>query len=99
MGSSASRTDGTNCAVGFLRECGGRLILGLGAGFIEAEALALGTPFAPLPERLRMLEEHFAIVSHLTSEGRGPLSFDGRYARADGAMSHPHGVQRPHIRC
>jgi alkanesulfonate monooxygenase SsuD/methylene tetrahydromethanopterin reductase-like flavin-dependent oxidoreductase (luciferase family) len=76
---------------------GGRLILGLGAGFIEAEAQALGTPFPPLPERLRMLEEHFAIVSHLTSAGRAPLSFEGRYARADGAVSHPHGVQHPHI--
>src|SRR5258708_6149996 len=51
---------------------GGRLVLGLGAGFIEAEAQALGTPFPPLPERLRMLEEHFAIVSHLTSAGRRP---------------------------
>ncbi len=51
---------------------GGRLVLGLGAGFIEAEAQALGTPFPPLPERLRMLEEHFAIVSHLTSAGRPP---------------------------
>jgi alkanesulfonate monooxygenase SsuD/methylene tetrahydromethanopterin reductase-like flavin-dependent oxidoreductase (luciferase family) len=76
---------------------GGRLILGLGAGFIEAEAHAVGLPFLPLPERLQLLEEHFSIISHLTSEGREPLSFAGRYARVDGAVSHPHGVQRPHI--
>ncbi len=76
---------------------GGRLILGLGAGFIEAEAQAVGVAFPPLPERLELLEEHFLIISHLTSESREPLSFKGRYASVDGAVSHPHGIQRPHI--
>ena len=76
---------------------GGRLILGLGAGFIEAEARAVGVAFPPLRERLEVLEEHFRIISHLTSEGRQPLSYTGRYASAEGAVSHPHGVQRPHI--
>ncbi len=76
---------------------GGRLILGLGAGFIEAEAQAVGVAFPPLRERLELLEEHFLIISQLTSEGREPLSFEGRYASAHRAVSHPHGVQRPHI--
>jgi alkanesulfonate monooxygenase SsuD/methylene tetrahydromethanopterin reductase-like flavin-dependent oxidoreductase (luciferase family) len=76
---------------------GGRLTLGLGAGFIEAEADAVGLPFPALGERLKMLEEHFRIVSHLTTYEAAPLTFDGRYARAKNAVSHPHGVQRPHI--
>jgi len=76
---------------------GGRLTLGLGAGFIEAEADAVGLPFPALSERLRMLDEHFQIVSHLTTYGAQPLTFEGCYARARGAVSHPHGVQRPHI--
>ena len=76
---------------------GGRLILGLGAGFIEAEAKAVGVPFLRLGERLQMLEEHFRIVQHLTTYGAEPLTFEGRYVRAEVAVSHPHGVQRPHI--
>jgi Luciferase-like monooxygenase len=77
---------------------GGRLTLGLGAGFIQSEAESVGVPFLPLAERLQQLEEHFRIVSHLTTYGNEPLTFDGRYAWARGAVSHPHGVQRPHIR-
>ncbi len=76
---------------------GGRLTLGLGAGFLEAEASAMGVPFPSTRERLQMLEEHFFIISRLTSSGEESLSFDGRYASAHGAVSHPHGVQRPHI--
>jgi alkanesulfonate monooxygenase SsuD/methylene tetrahydromethanopterin reductase-like flavin-dependent oxidoreductase (luciferase family) len=76
---------------------GGRLTLGLGAGFIEAEAEAVGLPFAALSERLQQLEEHFRIVSHLTTYGNQPLTFEGRYSWAHNTVSHPHGVQRPHI--
>jgi alkanesulfonate monooxygenase SsuD/methylene tetrahydromethanopterin reductase-like flavin-dependent oxidoreductase (luciferase family) len=75
----------------------GRLILGLGAGFIEAEARAAGVPFPPVHERLQMLEEHFFIVSRLTSADHAALTFEGRYVRTDSAINHPHGVQRPHI--
>ena len=76
---------------------GGRLILGLGAGFIEAEARAVGMPFPSVAERLQMLEEHFQIISQLTSADQEQLTFEGRYATVHGAVSHPHGVQRPHI--
>jgi len=76
---------------------GGRLILGLGAGFVEAEAESVGVPFLSVPERLRQLDEHFRIVRHLTTYGNDPLTFDGQYAWAHGAVGHPHGVQRPRI--
>jgi len=78
---------------------GGRLTLGLGAGFIPAEADSVGIPFPPLAERLQQLEEHFRIVSHLTTYANtdAPLTFDGRYTWAHAAVSHPHGVQRPQI--
>jgi hypothetical protein len=76
---------------------GGRLTLGLGAGFIQAEADSVGVPFPRLAERLQQLEEHFAIVSQLTTYDSEPLTFDGRYAQARGAVGHPHGVQKPHI--
>jgi alkanesulfonate monooxygenase SsuD/methylene tetrahydromethanopterin reductase-like flavin-dependent oxidoreductase (luciferase family) len=76
---------------------GGRLTLGLGAGFVQAEADAVGLPFPSTRERLAMLEEHFRIIGELTSETPTRLTFDGIYARASGALNEPHGVQRPHI--
>ena len=54
---------------------GGRLTLGLGAGFIQAEAESVGLEFLPLAKRLQQLEEHFRIVSHLTTYGSEPLSY------------------------
>src|SRR5579859_6679656 len=54
---------------------GGRLTLGLGAGFIPTEAESVGIPFLPLAERLQQLEEHFRIVSHLTTYAHAPLTF------------------------
>lgn len=76
---------------------GGRLTLGLGAGFIPAEAESVGVPFLPLADRLQQLEEYFHIVSHMTTYASEPLTFDGRYSWAHAAVNHPHGVQRPHI--
>jgi alkanesulfonate monooxygenase SsuD/methylene tetrahydromethanopterin reductase-like flavin-dependent oxidoreductase (luciferase family) len=76
---------------------GGRLTLGLGAGFVDAEAEAVGLPFPSTRERLEMLEEHFRIIGELTSDTPTRLTFEGKYARVNGALNHPHGVQRPHI--
>ena len=61
---------------------GGRLILGLGAGFKEVEAEAWGVPYPEMKERLAMLREHFEIISRLTTAGEEPFSFEGRYARS-----------------
>lgn len=40
----------------------GRFILGLGAGWLEAEAQAYGMPLAPVPERLRDLEAAIRLI-------------------------------------
>lgn len=53
---------------------GGRLILGLGAGWNEAEYLAYGFPF---DHRVSRFEEAFTIIRTLLSEGR--CDFEGRY--------------------
>ena len=42
---------------------GGRVELGLGSGWFEAEHTAYGIPFAPLGERFSRLEEQFAIIT------------------------------------
>jgi alkanesulfonate monooxygenase SsuD/methylene tetrahydromethanopterin reductase-like flavin-dependent oxidoreductase (luciferase family) len=53
---------------------GGRLILGLGAGWNETEYAAYGFPF---DHRVSRFEEAFTIVRTLLREGR--CDFDGRY--------------------
>ncbi|MFN8074708.1 MAG: LLM class F420-dependent oxidoreductase [Kineosporiaceae bacterium] len=59
---------------------GGRIELGLGAGWFEAEHAAYGIPFPPLGERFDRLEEQLAVITGLwatppgqTFEHSGPL--------------------------
>jgi alkanesulfonate monooxygenase SsuD/methylene tetrahydromethanopterin reductase-like flavin-dependent oxidoreductase (luciferase family) len=56
---------------------GGRLILGLGAGWNETEFRAFGFPF---DHRISRFEEAFTIIRTLLSEGA--IDFDGRYFQA-----------------
>ena len=76
---------------------GGRLVLGLGAGFKVSEAEAFGVPYPDTKERLAILAEHFEIISRLTAAGEPPFSFDGKYASVHDVTGAPHGVQRPRI--
>ena len=73
---------------------GGRLILGLGAGFKEVEAEAWGVPYPEMKERLAMLREHFEIISRLTTAGEEPFSFEGRFAKVH-MIAHRGAVRRP----
>jgi alkanesulfonate monooxygenase SsuD/methylene tetrahydromethanopterin reductase-like flavin-dependent oxidoreductase (luciferase family) len=56
---------------------GGRLILGLGAGWNETEFRAFGIPF---DHRIDRFEEAFAIIRGLLRDGA--IDFDGRYYQA-----------------
>jgi len=59
---------------------GGRVELGLGAGWYEPEHHAYAIPFAPLGERFERLEEQLAIVSGLWAAPEGSMfSFDGQH--------------------
>lgn len=64
---------------------GGRVELGLGAGWYEEEHQAHGVPFPPTGERFDRLEEQLEIVTGLWRTPAGETySFDGRhYALAD----------------
>lgn len=76
---------------------GGRVELGLGAGWFEEEHRNYGIPFPALGERFDRLEEQFAIVTGLwdTPEGE-PFSFDGVHYQLTDAPALPKPVQRPH---
>jgi F420-dependent oxidoreductase-like protein len=73
---------------------GGRVELGLGTGWFEAEHTAYGIPFPPVKERFDRLEEQLEIVTGLWS-ARGPYSFAGEHYRLTDAPGLPKPVQSP----
>ena len=74
---------------------GGRLVLGLGAGWNDVEHRAYGLPFPPARERMDVLEEGIEVILRL--HGDGPAHFAGRYYRLDGADPQPKPLQQPRI--
>lgn len=75
---------------------GGRVELGLGAGWNVREHAAYGFPFPDLPERLELLEEQVEIVVRSWTEEE--VSFSGRHYRLDALRAEPKPVQRPRPR-
>jgi alkanesulfonate monooxygenase SsuD/methylene tetrahydromethanopterin reductase-like flavin-dependent oxidoreductase (luciferase family) len=73
---------------------GGRIELGMGTGWLEAEHTAYGFPFPPLGERFELLEEQLEIVSRQWEEG--PIDFSGEhYTLSGNAIPKP--LSRPHL--
>jgi alkanesulfonate monooxygenase SsuD/methylene tetrahydromethanopterin reductase-like flavin-dependent oxidoreductase (luciferase family) len=74
---------------------GGRIELGLGAGWNEPEHTAFGFPFAATGARMSELAEQLEIVRGLW--GDGPFSFEGEHYRLERVDALPKPVQRPSI--
>jgi alkanesulfonate monooxygenase SsuD/methylene tetrahydromethanopterin reductase-like flavin-dependent oxidoreductase (luciferase family) len=74
---------------------GGRLVLGVGAGWNDQEHRAFGLPFPPLQERMDMLQEGLEVITRLL--GDAPAQFAGRYYQLEGANPRPKPAQRPRI--
>jgi F420-dependent oxidoreductase-like protein len=73
---------------------GGRLELGIGAGWNEEESGAYGIELGPPRDRSDRFEEACEVlVSLLTKE---TTSFQGRFYQLADARNEPKGVQRPH---
>jgi F420-dependent oxidoreductase-like protein len=72
---------------------GGRLVLGLGAGWQENEHRQYGIPFHTVAERLARLDEACAVIKALYTEARA--SFAGRYYQLDDATCEPKPKQTP----
>jgi F420-dependent oxidoreductase-like protein len=76
---------------------GGRIELGLGAGWYDAEHTAYGVPFQALGERFERLEEQFAILTGLWTTPDGEtFSYEGRHYRLKDSPALPKPVQKPH---
>ena len=67
---------------------GGRLRLGVGAGWQEREHALFGFDLLTVEERFARLQEGLEVITGLL-RSEGPFSFQGRYYRLDGAQLLP----------
>ena len=63
---------------------GGRLLVGVGAGWLAEEFAAIGVPF---DERGALLDDHIGAIRALWADG--PSSYQGRYSSFDAVYSRP----------
>jgi F420-dependent oxidoreductase-like protein len=76
---------------------GGRVELGLGAGWFDAEHTAYGIPFPEVGERFARFAEQVEIVHGLLTTPSGEkFSFDGTYYQLTDSPALPKPVQSPH---
>jgi F420-dependent oxidoreductase-like protein len=74
---------------------GGRIELGLGAGWMEREHRAYGFPFPETKTRLAMFAEQLEIVHRLWTEDR--VDFHGEHYTLEDAPAQPRPLEKPRI--
>ena len=74
---------------------GGRIELGMGSGWLEAEHESYGFPFPPTGERVAMFEEQIEIVSR--QWGEEPFDFEGEHYRIKGGNAQPKPLSPPNL--
>jgi F420-dependent oxidoreductase-like protein len=76
---------------------GGRVELGLGAGWFDGEHEAFGIPFPPMRERFERLEEQLEILTGLWTTPPGTkFDFPGKHYQLSGNPALPRPTQQPH---
>jgi F420-dependent oxidoreductase-like protein len=70
---------------------GGRFELGIGAGWKDDEWIAYGFGFPSTKERLARLGDDLEVISRMLAPGRA--TYEGEYARVEGAINEPKGIQ------
>ena len=73
---------------------GGRLELGLGAGWNQEESDAYGIHLPPLTERFDRFDEALEVITRLLTDTTS--TFEGRYYQLREARCEPKPIQRPH---
>jgi F420-dependent oxidoreductase-like protein len=76
------------------RLSGGRLEVGLGAGWLDPEHSQFGIELPPIPERLQRLDEACQVMIALWTNPNS--DFAGRHYQLHDAQHEPKPVQRPH---
>jgi F420-dependent oxidoreductase-like protein len=73
---------------------GGRARLGVGAGYHEDEARAMGLPLPPVAERFERLEETLELALQMWAGDSSP--FEGRHYRLERPVNNPLALREPH---
>ncbi|MBI4300810.1 MAG: TIGR03560 family F420-dependent LLM class oxidoreductase [Chloroflexi bacterium] len=73
---------------------GGRLEIGMGAGWSEREHKAYGLPFLATPTRIAQMAEAIAVMKLLFTQREA--TFKGVYYAIEGAYCEPKPLQKPH---
>ncbi len=74
---------------------GGRMEIGIGAGWKKEEWLAYGYDFPETRQRLAVLRDSLEIITRMMQPGRA--SYEGEHARIEGAINLPKPLQTPRI--
>lgn len=74
---------------------GGRLEMGIGAGWYEHEYDGYGYPFPKPSTRIGELDEAVEIMQRMWTEDE--VKFEGKHYKLDGAICRPKPIQQPHI--
>jgi F420-dependent oxidoreductase-like protein len=74
---------------------GGRMELGIGAGWKEEEWLAYGYAFPSTEKRISALADSLEVITRMLGPGRA--TYSGQYASVSEAINLPKGLQRPRI--
>ncbi|MBM3695134.1 MAG: TIGR03560 family F420-dependent LLM class oxidoreductase [Actinobacteria bacterium] len=74
---------------------GGRLEMGIGAGWYEHEYAGYGYEFLPAAGRIGQLREAVEVMRRLWTEDE--VHYEGRHYRLSGAICRPRPLQIPHI--
>jgi len=74
---------------------GGRAVLGIGAGWYEAEYDALGIDFPDAATRVRQMRDTIELCKAAWTR-ESPVDYEGRYYDLDGLFLEPKPVREPH---
>jgi len=74
---------------------GGRMELGIGAGWKEDEWRAYGYGFPDTKTRLAMLADHLEVITRML--GPGHATYAGAHASVTDAINEPRGLQEPRV--
>ena len=76
---------------------GGRIIPGLGAGWMPREFTDFGVPFLPTAKRLGQLRETVQLLKKMWDPEGGPVTFEGKHIQVSNLVCEPKPPRKPPI--
>jgi len=76
---------------------GGRIIPGLGGGWMAREFTDFGVPFLSTGQRLGQLRETTELLKRMWDPEEGPVTYEGKYVQAHNVVCEPKPVRKPPI--